>query len=243
MKMRQNNRVGRSEYLKNIVVGAVATLSLSAETALGAAIFFGPIPYLSAADSPFFAGIQAGTITLEDFEDGLLNVPLVVEAPATRAGVATSFSAFPIHSVDADDGIIDGFGNAGDAWVPSSSGEYVFQLDAGGNLPRYVGLVITETALSILAVGFEAFDQNGNLLGLAQMSFADGNFVTDNGTNGRTVADRFVGVFNEEGISRIEVGGAIQIDHLQFGSAIPEPNSALLTLCAGGLWLMRRRRI
>ena len=42
----------------------------SAET-----IFFGPTPYLSAADSPFDLSGLGTTFFLEDFEDGELNTP------------------------------------------------------------------------------------------------------------------------------------------------------------------------
>lgn len=37
----------------------------------------GPTPYLGQADSPFAALITAGTVVVENFEDGLLNTPNV----------------------------------------------------------------------------------------------------------------------------------------------------------------------
>ena len=41
-------------------------------------MIIGPSQYFSPADSPFFAGIQAGTIHLEDFEDHVLNMLFVI---------------------------------------------------------------------------------------------------------------------------------------------------------------------
>lgn len=34
---------------------------------------FGPLPYRQRSESPFYRGIQEGTIYLEDFEDGQLS--------------------------------------------------------------------------------------------------------------------------------------------------------------------------
>jgi len=68
----------------------------------------GPTPYLSFNDSPF-KGLSFSKFFLEDFEDGLFNVPGVTgvsNTPGTSLGVGGNhpFS----DSVDGDDGTIDG---------------------------------------------------------------------------------------------------------------------------------------
>jgi len=45
----------------------------------GAPLFIGPLPYLSSADSPFdLSAVSSGHFYFEDFEDGVLNVPVVI---------------------------------------------------------------------------------------------------------------------------------------------------------------------
>ena len=92
------------------------------------------VPYLGASDSPFFQGIQAGTIFLEDFEDQQLNTPYVTSWDYPRIQgeqdgwvVASdqrgsSFRALGntlgVFSVDADDGLNDGYlGLLGNTWT------------------------------------------------------------------------------------------------------------------------------
>ena len=64
-----------------------------------ATTIFGPLPYQQKSDSPFYQGIQDGTIYLEDFEDGQISPP----------GVAMSAGAIlRDQGVNDDDGVVDG---------------------------------------------------------------------------------------------------------------------------------------
>jgi hypothetical protein len=178
----------------------------------------GPTPYLEADDSPF-DGLDFDYYHLEDFEDHLLNVPGVT---GSAGGVASVVFGPGIHdSVDGDDGSIDGSGLGGDDYFssPGSAGvRFDFDESALGGLPTHAGVVWTDGEGT---VSFQAFDENGALLGtIGPVSeagvFPDGSF------NGETGEDRFFGFTNEGGISAILLsnsGGGIELDHLQFGLA------------------------
>ena len=58
-----------------------------------------------------------------------------------------------------------------------------------------------------------------------------------------TAGDQFAGMYNDQGISKVIIGGAAgRFDHLQFGWAIPEPGTAMLSGLAATLLVARRRR-
>ena len=59
---------------------------------------------------------------------------------------------------------------------------------------------------------------------------------------GDTRAHRFIGGFSELGIVRLRIEGADQIDHLQYGWAIPEPSVGILALLGVAVCGLRRRR-
>src|SRR5213080_4377331 len=76
-------------------------------------------------------------------------------------------------SVDADDGVIDGSGLAGDDWFfsPGSDGvTWTFDATVLGGLPTCVGVVWTDGAGPTT---FEAFDANGVSLGTVTANIAD----------------------------------------------------------------------
>lgn len=207
----------------------------------------GPTPYLSAADSPF-TGISFTYFHLENFESGALMVPGVTPSAGTvilPSGVT--------DSVDADDGVIDGFGRNGHSFFSDGATGIRFTFNAstlGGNLPTHAGIVWTDGTNSIR---FEAFDALNNSLGVLIGNHADGNFT------GETGEDRFYGIINPGGISSILIqsgvapgngGGGIEVDHLQYGfvpAGVPEPTTYLLCglgMVGAGLagWRHRSRR-
>lgn len=200
-----------------------------------APIFFGPTPYLSAADIP--AGLYAGGPTfLETFEDGTLSGGITASAGAV---IPPGFPGL-IDSVDADDGTIDGSGLHGHSWFYGLGAVGVrFFLPTGTTA---AGLVWTDGAG---AITFEAFNPMGISLGiLGPLSGIPGP-----GFTGATAEDRFFGVADTGGIGSILIknsGGGIEVDHVQYGiaasSAVPEAGSAGAILLAGALGLMMLHR-
>ena len=132
-------------------VGLASILFPAAAT--GALTFWEELPYFSGQDSPFYDGIQAGTIYLEDFEEHELNTPNIVSwdwprseqiGRTHRPGNLNS-----TYSVDADDGLNGDFrGHGGDTWTTRSASngqslgrmEFRFEPDILGRYPTCVGL-------------------------------------------------------------------------------------------------------
>lgn len=152
-------------------------------------------------------------VFVENFEDGLFNIAGVTANVGQVVGPGGL-----ADSVDADDGAINGSGTNGRSWF-SGNGPGGITFTFTGPLPTRAGIVWTDAGAGA-TVMFQAFDQNGLSLGM----FA--THTADNSNNGETAEDRFFGAFNPGGISRIFISnssGGIEVDHLQFGSPVPEP--------------------
>lgn len=211
-------------------------------------IFLGPTPYLSAADSPFPVDGSNPNFFLEDFEDPPTDIPPdfsgggAIDSPGIHVIYGSTGHGL---SVDADDGVIDGSGADGVSATAVGVGfsslgslySFDIQFDYGelGFLPTAVGLVLTDGA-GFLS-GLEVYDAGGN-----RRDF--GTQAIDLQPN-TTADDRFLGVINSAGISRLSFGKTIldaspsdilRLDHLQYGLFVPEPSSLalLLTACAVG---------
>src|SRR5438093_7778561 len=202
--------LGRCLRLGVFLAGAVALLAPS--PAVSQTVFLGPTPYLSKADSPFLADINAGRIYLEDFECGVVTVPGVTLSAGTI--IPPGFEGL-IDSVDADDGVIDGSGLGGHSLFSGSGSAgimFTFSQATLGAFPTKAGIVWTDGGGTTT---FEAFDSLGVSLGvIGPVSIADGS------NSGTTGEDRFFGVTNVGGISAIKIsnsGGGIEVDHLQYG--------------------------
>ena len=235
-----------------LLVTAQAVVVRAAVTAVG------PFPYLSAADSPFL-GDPSLVTQIEDFEDGLLNVPGIVNIPIPPP----PFPVFPppgdgigivvgpgveTDSVDGDDGSIDGSGNAGhslrsnyfDTSILGPVGPaifFAFLPDSHGNYPAAFGFVWTDgrpfTWLSHLSLEVNA-----------SAVFIGGNspFLGDSTFTGETSEDRFFGVRSSAGLRSLRIETFIfslegidyfELDHLQIGyPAVPEPTSFVLAALA-----------
>ena len=222
----------------------------------GGSHLLGPTPYLSFDDSPFYASTPA-TFYLEDWEDGVLDEPgASISAVGATTGATPSGQNF-VDSVDGDDGSIDGNGNDGRSLGIGPSGSagpstISFNFNAGvlGQYPTHAGIVVTDIGLSTTGNGtgfvtFEAFDSLGISLGtIGPIAAGDG------AKNGGTAEDRFYGVFNSGGISKISVAmnsHDAELDHLQYGFTVPEPASWLLAgvglVCLAACKWCRRQAI
>ena len=221
-----------------LLVSALLLLVTFAPTRGGAATFFEPSPYLSAADIP--AGFYEGNVPafLDDLEDGQLNGSLSA-SPGSVIGTAQFGSL--VDSVDADDGTIDGAsttGGGGHSWFGSNVITITFN---GAVLPTAFGVVWTDGNFGS-AVTFSAKDGDGNVLGTIMRSG-----FPDNSISGTTAEDRFFGVQSAGGIKSIFVSnsGAIEVDHFQYGAmpvAVPEPATWAFVLAGIGMMGCRSRR-
>lgn len=224
----------------SIIVPALVGLGLSANAF--ATTFLGPNPYLSFADSPFSAGSYSN-FYLENFEDGLLNTPGL----SSPSGFVSNPSIFS-DSVDADDGVIDGSGNNGHSYYSGNSTTVLTFNFApiAGSYPTSAGVVWTDVG-NVLSgsVGFgpvyiEAFGPGGLSLGsTSPVLLGDGNAL------GGTAEDRFFGVIDAGGISRLDIHTQNsfdwEVDHVQYGYTVPAPAGLALAGFAG-LMVGRRRR-
>ena len=204
------------------------------------ATLLGPTPYLQASDSPW-ASTSFSYFHLEDFEDGLFNTPGVT----ANAGAAVSLPNGFNDSVDADDGVIDGFGQAGHSFFHGSGFTgitFTFDAVALGALPTHAGLVWTDGVNDVV---FEVFDGIGTLIGTSGPLT-----IAQSGFNGSTAEDSFFGFEHSAGIGSIRISHThgsfgIEVDHLQYGSAeaISEPGALVVFgLGLAGLIAIRRRR-
>ena len=218
-----------------ILMGAMAGPVMA-----GATFIFDDMPYVSSGDSPFDLFGPDSDFFLETFEDGLLNTPGLM-----GFGGEIRFPSNFTDSVDADDGVIDGFGLDGhNYWAfanPKGGPFAVFEFDEKtlGGLPRSVGIVWTDGNFDATTT-FSAWGPKGELLGTMDFVFGD------DGHQGSTAEDRFMGVIFEGGISAIEVSanlGRIELDHVQYGDIIPAPGVLALLGLSGLLTGRSRRRL
>lgn len=168
-----------------------------------AVFFFSNTPYLSVADRP--AGFGNGPVLLEDFEDGLIDPRLTVSAGVVGPGG-------PTDSVDADDGTVDGSGSNGHSAFSFSPVEVSF----AAPLPTAVSLVWTDGGTNA-NVTFEAFGPTNLSLGtIGPVVAGDASIL------GTTAEDRFFGVNDLAGISRVRIShtsGGYEIDHIAWSES------------------------
>jgi len=214
-----------------LVLGGAA-LPATAASAADATFVFTDTPYLSEADIPAgFYGSGLPTV-LENFEDGVLDASLRVNAgmQIIRPGGLTD-------SVDGDDGVIDGSGAGGRSIF---GGAMRFDFVGAGPLPTAFALVWTDFGGPTDAT-FSAFDANGASLGSIVHRVGDSTFAST------TAEDRFFGVQFAGGISAIAIrsggGGSQEVDHVQWGFAAPVPEPQAWALLLAGLpWLVTTTR-
>lgn len=233
----------RTTWICGLLIGVIT--GMIGEGTVTAQTFLNPgTPYRSEADSPFASLINAGDVTLENFEGGL-NAPGVTST--TGGFVINGNGVGQIDSVDGDDGSIDNANTGGTSFFsgfPNGTSVFTFEFDETvlGGLPTHAGVAWTDVGFNddaVFGVGevtFEAFDGNNDSLGTTGPTQ-----VGDGAVTGGIDEDRFLGVIYSGGISRIAISmdaNDWEIDHLQYGT--PEPASATIFLIAG-LSLLRLR--
>lgn len=231
---------------KRIAVAALITAGcgVGAQPANAAATFFyNNTPYLSAADIPAGFYFSGSPTLLDNLEDGSLEASL----SASTGGIVGPGAFDGLRdSVDGDDGAIDGTtapqSSAGRSWFSIDGATGVTFTFTGAVLPTAFGLVWTDGGFQVT---FSALDGDGNSLGsLTESGFADAN------SSAGTAEDRFFGVTFEGGIKSIfisNLGGGIEVDHLQYGTmapptTVPVPAAGWLMLTGAAALAARRRR-
>jgi hypothetical protein len=209
--------------------------------ASGASIF-GPVLYRQKADSPFYGGVQAGTLYFEDFEDAQLNTPGV----SVRNG-----KVIEGQGVDEDDGVLDNLGvnhvwYANGGTLPEYGNSWTMEINftpaPEQGYPTYAGLALlgyTTIPQSQAAFLFRAYDGLGNdVTGDVRI---DAVHLPAGTSIFSTLGDQFIGIHSDNGISKILVATG-RFDHLQYGYAIPEAGVVEFTVLTGFLLLSRRQR-
>ena len=208
-----------------------------AKTAQAVLFFFDVPGYRGVGDSAF-AGLDE--FYLEDFEDGLLNTPNV---SAPDGFVKTTGD---VRSVDGDDGVIDGISKSFGAFASNlpipAFHIFNFVPDEFGRYPNFVGIAVThEFNLRNPIDSFSAISGSGGNLPNSQ-DFLVADLVGASGDLGNVEHAPFVGLYWSEGISRFAVSRALQVDHLQYSYAVPEPGVALFGAWFVLYWFRRRKR-
>jgi hypothetical protein len=254
-------------FLAVVLIGAY--FCSAAPICEGAITFLGPTPYLSKADSPFPVDGSNPNFYLEDFEDGELNTPGILQPLNPAFGTAfwghVMGPSEVTSSVDADDGVIDGSGAAGHSFQSGSfivspdipqrnqaSIEFNFDSELLGFVPNAFGFVWTDGPPGIaigdgLALNFLIYDTTG------ARSAVQIRPMVPTDRDGQTANDLFLGVIADAGIQSVDIfavyrGDAgtmpyIQIDHVQYGLlAVPEPFSAAMVLPLFVACVIRPRR-
>jgi hypothetical protein len=229
----------------------ILVLLLSASTpALSAITYYNTDSYRSRNDSPFLLGLQNGTMYLENFEQRNLEKPPYNYLTTPNAqGWNGAVSGAPNRGVQEDfaDGSLgyrwdSGGGSLETRQLPNGI-HFDFTPDEQGRLPEYVGaalagrgLLATEPSFNIILV----YDRNGREVTEGNWQIPRPNY--DLPYQEADLFLNFEGIFVPGGVSRIHFRDFVEVDHLTYGYAIPEPSSAWLVMCTG-IWFLHRRRL
>ncbi len=214
---------------------------------LRAATFFHVDSYHGRSENPFWNNVEIETAYLEDFEEGNLSMPpynylTTPNAQGWNGGRRGSANSGVREDYSAQDG------NIGFYWSNASGSSatekapagihFDFSPDAQGRLPEYVGAALrgmlgTSADFNLIL----AFDSNG-------VEVTMGQWQIPKPVPSLPTEDRFTnfeGIYVPGGISRIHFRDFLEVDHLTYGYAIPEPSAVGLAM-GSVFWLMRRQR-
>jgi len=240
--------------------------------------------YRSANDSPYFSQLQAGTAFLNDFsqdQNGYFWVngagqtvwheydnPQWDTVNSTRWEFAQRIfntaqgPGAENVSVDADDGLLDGWssghwGLTGDGLQSTPSMDIYFTTTNGvTSYPLWVGFVMTISGPATSggqpypAPQVDLLGLGGNVIGSFSLHDIRADMLAASVIGGpaqiqRVFNDRAVFFHSDEPITRIKIYNETYFDHLQWGYStvyVPEPGSAGLLALSAVVWLRRRRR-
>jgi hypothetical protein len=169
----------------------------------------GPLEYLDDSDSPWI-DLNLAVFVIEDFEDQAF--PDGVSASAFSW---SSTFAGAEDSVDGDDGDPTNGSCLGCEAVWSNTAvTFTFDPLVLGALPTHAGLVVTDAFAADVTASLGAMSACASLGALeSTITFGDGSIYGD------TAEDRFVGFISPAGMTSltIDLGGPMEVDHLQFG--------------------------
>lgn len=199
------NHVARADCRRRGIYRTYPGLPTFASSA-AAQTYFGPVPYLSAADLPpgFFLGGHA----LEDFEDGSKD--------------------FALDSVDGDDGVIDGSGALGRSFFGYGAVTITFPA------PVTAAGVVWTDGPGGTPVTFEAFGAGGVSLGLiGPFNHADGGTSATTAED-RFYGVQYAAGITAIRLHSVSPNNSFELDHVQFSTVgtsycTPTPNSRGLT--------------
>ena len=186
--------------------------------------FLGPTPYQSVADSPFEMSALGTTFFFEDFEDGSFDLPPGVTSDFDYDVIPSSPTT---DSVDADHGVIDGYGTGGYSLhprtyigVPTNPLQWVnyfglsFDSSALGFTPNTFGFVWTDgdrlpfpfyspSAVSLLVAHDDGTVDNASWIG---------DDFLDHSSLGEPAEDRFLELRLTNGIARFQISMSFNCD-------------------------------
>ncbi len=216
-------------YLLSVLLFAVTAASINAGQ------FTPRVAYRGLGDSPFHDFGVDGTLLVEDFEDGLLNLPGVtlLDDTSIHAGRRFIGSGFSV-AADSEDGAegrsLEAKPSICTATFPEQCParvHFAFDDQAFGTLPTYAGFAWTDAV--------RGSDQDVHPIAHVKVFEADGtasdlvirHLPARSDLPDRNADDIFVGFMNEQGIASLEVlvvstlgeGGHLALDHLQIGVA------------------------
>jgi len=172
---------------------------------------YGPSPYLSFEDSPFYNFSKDNSdFYLQDFDTGILPIGVIIYP---KGSISTSENEYT-DSVGGGNSYYSG-GSSPSNYVNNIS--FTFDESKLGWLPTFAGLVLTDhLSPGYPCIIFEAYGSNGVSLGkIGPVIFGDKT------TKSSSDEDRFFGVYFDDGIQRITISCdeklPLEIDHLQYG--------------------------
>ena len=229
--------------MKRLIFGILLYFLVKASAVVTA---YPATPYRGRFDSPFYEGIRAGTITVEDFEDG----GRYDRQQINIIGGASPESSFT--TVDEDDGMLDNLGVGGRSWFFEGGGEprpigadYTFKIEflpnGNGEYPTHVGAAILGFSRfeTTATERIRFFDPTDNEIPIATLlkTIQVFPFAPNQSSRG----DQFIGLYSSTGIGSMKID-ARRFDHLQWGWMVPEPSAPCLAAMAAIICLGHRRR-